>query len=103
MASALVHVSTPLLALGAFEGKGKSLLVASDRIPKIPKRATGVIPLPRTTLTKRMVHQSLREQFTVQILMDLCDRQGPAYSVAVFGSGALGCTVSSISAGFKPI
>ena len=95
--------TTPLLALGAFEGKGKIPLGASNRIPKIPTRATGIIPLPSKTLTKRMVHQSLREQFTVQILMDVCDRQGQAYSVAVFGSGALGCTLSTISAGFKPI
>ena len=95
--------TTPLLALGAFEGKGKIPLGASNRIPKIPTRATGIIPLPSKTLTKRMVHQSLREQFTVQILMDLCDRQGQAYSVAVFGSGALGCTLSAISVGFKPI
>ena len=62
--------------------------------------------MPKSTLTKRMVHEPLREQFTVQKLMDLCDRQGrPAYPVAIFGSGALGCTLpmSAISAGFKPI
>ena len=94
---------TPLLALGAFNRKGASLLEASNQIPANTGRATGFIPTPRSILTKCMVHASLREQFTVQKRTDLCDRQGPAYSVAVFGSGALGCTMSSISAGLKPI
>ena len=35
-------VQTPLLALGAFEGKGKSPLEASNRIPKKKKKGPRV-------------------------------------------------------------
>ena len=33
----------------------------------------------------------------------LIDRPGPAYSVVILGSGALGCTTSAVASLFKPI
>ena len=63
----------------------------------------GAIPWQTDFLTSREVHAGLREQYDMPMIKELCDRPGPAYSCAILGSGALGCTTAAAAPLLKPI
>ena len=64
--------------------------------------AGGAIPWQQDFLTSREVHAGLREQYDMDRIKGLCGRPGPAYSCAILGSGALGCTTAAVASLFKP-
>ena len=65
--------------------------------------AKGAIPQQQKLLTSREVLRGLRNQYDIDRIKALLDRPGPAYSCAILGYGALGCTVAAAAALFKLI
>lgn len=65
--------------------------------------ASGAIPQQQKLLTSREVLHGLRQQYDIERIKTLLDRPGPAYSCAILGYGALGCTVAAAAALFTPI